>query len=344
MIDYAKQIVFYLAVLTLTCGGMIFYSTSDPDFNTEPPAGYYAESGWQWQGEWGRGTATIVSPNQVLTAKHMRAAEAFVHQGKVYPVLGYVDDPRSDLRLATVDVAEHGPFESWALPYAGSAERGREVVVHGRGYGRGEEVVVDDRLRGWRSLPQAAGRLRWGTNQVVTYVDSHGLEDALIKARFDLSTGATECHLAEWDSGGGVFIRDSGEWRLAAVNYAVDSRFGKVTENAGAFTAALFDARGLVQGGEIIPFGTGHVASAFYATRISRRLEWLLPNLNRRSGQPSQVERTQRQATRSALAVMAICSVWILSRVTSRRRFPAARCRPSAPNGRVRQPRCERLS
>ncbi|MDT8389979.1 MAG: hypothetical protein RRC34_05660 [Lentisphaeria bacterium] len=258
---------------------MIFFSTDDPSFNTVPPDGYYAGSGWQWQGRYGYGTGTVVSPDQVLTAKHFAETDQFVIHGKAYAVLKTEDDPHSDLRLLTLDVSAPGPFSSWAPLYTGSSEKGKEVVVHGRGRGRGEEVIVDDRLRGWLYADTVSGLLQWGTNEVVEYAPYGNVENALLRAEFDLALAPTECHLADWDSGGGVFLKVDGEWKLAGVNYAVDSRFATVTGNSATFQAALFDIRGMSKNGRVMPSAPGQIASSFYATRVSRRLEWLSPRL-----------------------------------------------------------------
>ncbi len=279
---------------------MVFMYTDDPDFNTTPPQGYYADSGWQWQGEWGKGAGTIVSPNQVLTAKHFPAAAYFVHDNKVYPVLGQIDDPHSDLRLATVDTSANGVFDSYAPLFAGDDEVGREVVVFGRGDIRGPPVLIDAALRGWHYQPDAGRRrLRWGTNRIIALAPYGERDNLLLTARFDAGSNPTECHLANWDSGGGIFLRDGGQWKLAGVNYAVDTAFSSVTGDTGEFSAALFDMRGLRQGDIFVPDGGSHVASSFYATRVAARLDWLQANLYR----PLPPERGRR-AAKLAVAVM----------------------------------------
>lgn len=307
-------------LLSWPCLAMVFHSTDDPDFNTTSPEGYYADSGWQWQGLWGNGTATIVSRSQILTARHFAPAEAFVHDGKVYRVLGYIDDHASDLRLVALDMSEHGYFRSWAPLYTGGSELGREVVVHGRGYGRGPEVVVDGRLRGWLYQPRGDRRLRWGTNNIAGYADGEFVKDGLLRASFDLAGMPTQCHLAQWDSGGGVFIRDRGIWRLAGVNFSVDSRFATVTGDTGSFDAALFDVRGLVQGGYPVPDSFGHIPSSFYATRVSRRLAWLLPNLDRPvPRQNPQMTETLAGRRVAELAVLLLAATWAFSSRSVRR-------------------------
>ncbi len=279
---------------------MVFMFSDDPDFNTSPPQGYYADSGWQWQGEWGKGAGTIVSPNQVLTAKHFAAAAFFVHENKVYPVLGQIDDPHSDLRLVTVDSSAHGDFASYAPLYGGGQEVGQEVVVFGRGDIRGAPVLIDDALRGWQYQSDSGRRLRWGTNRIIALAPYGERENLLLTARFDAGSNPTECHLANWDSGGGIFLRDDGQWKLAGVNYAVDAAFNSVTGDAGEFSAALFDMRGLRQGEALIPEGESHVASAFYATRVAARLDWLQANLYR----PPPAPQPGRRAAKLALVAL----------------------------------------
>lgn len=84
---------------------MIFLFTSDPDFNTAPPDGYYANSGWQWQGGYSHGTGTVVSQDQVLTAKHFAGKNAFIIHGKKYAVLKTEDDPHASASLIVFALA-----------------------------------------------------------------------------------------------------------------------------------------------------------------------------------------------------------------------------------------------
>ncbi|HEY0370177.1 MAG TPA: hypothetical protein VGC85_11315, partial [Chthoniobacterales bacterium] len=76
------------------------------------------------------------------------------------------------------------------------------------------------------------------------------------------------------DSAGAAFINDSGVWKLAGINYAVDGPFYVDNQGNGAFNAALFDTSGFYgyDGAHFVP-SSG--PSALYPTRISSRLPWI---------------------------------------------------------------------
>ncbi|HEY2125005.1 MAG TPA: hypothetical protein VGG94_06035, partial [Chthoniobacterales bacterium] len=88
-----------------------------------------------------------------------------------------------------------------------------------------------------------------------------------------------ESHLSANDSGGAIFLNDSGDgvWKLAGINYAVDDLYA-MPDIASEFAAAIFDARGyytydgtnftLISGPDPVPTG-------FYDSRISSELAWI---------------------------------------------------------------------
>src|SRR5687767_5447750 len=85
--------------------GVVFVSTGDPTFNTTAPAGAYANSGWQYQINYGFfASATPVGPNHIVTALHTGATvgNSFVHNGVTYTTTEVTAD-YGDLRLMRVD-------------------------------------------------------------------------------------------------------------------------------------------------------------------------------------------------------------------------------------------------
>ena len=100
----------------------------------------------------------------------------------------------------------------------------------------------------------------------------------LLVADFDAGAGPNECHLSGGDSGGGVFIKDGSEWKLAGISYAVDGPYNW-TGSGGGFNAAIFDGGGLYVADNgnwvpILPLPTPQPGS-FYCTRISARVDWI---------------------------------------------------------------------
>lgn len=269
-----------LGLVSLPASAVLFMSTGAPEHNTQPPTGELADSGWQWQGEWYGFLGTAIAPDCFITARHVggNIGDVFIYRGVWYHTVESYEDAASDLRIWRIC----GRFPDYAPIYEGNQEAGSPLVVFGRGTQRGEPVYAPDNpteLRGWRYGP-VDQRWRWGTN-VVTAIVKLGSEvwaNDFLAADFDRDGGGEEAQLSGGDSGGSVFIRDAGQWKLAGINHAVDGSFNTSTNGAG-FGAALFDARGFYVGSspywEPVEPGPKPVASAFYAARISTKAEWI---------------------------------------------------------------------
>lgn len=269
-----------LAAHPIRSDAIIFESTADAGYNTNAPTGDLADSGWQFQGRWGNYLGTPIAPNLFITAKHVGggAGQLFDFRGRTYVTINSFVDPASDLRIWEVC----GIFTEFAKLVANGGEIGKPLVVFGRGTQRGAEVLVDDglgtSLKGWEWGPTDHVQ-RWGENIVSEIADGGGNIGELIAATFDSPGGANESHLSPGDSGGGVFIRENGIWKLAGINYSVDGPFNTST-NGNGFNAAIFDDGGLYTK----PLGEQWVysvdlpvdkPSSFYATRIFSNLTWI---------------------------------------------------------------------
>lgn len=265
---------------------VIFYSTGDPNYNTTPPSGTLAGSGWEYQGYWVGFLGTVIGPQYFLTAKHVGGAvgDKFILGGVEYSTTAFYDDEASDLRICRVS----GLFPAFAVLNTNTMEWGRSVVVFGRGTQRGSavtttrtnlmgEVTVEE--RGWR-WGVYDGVMRWGENVIqrtVPGIISGGRGD-LVVCTFDANGGPNECHLSSGDSGGGLFIQESGVWQLAGINLAADGTY-KLEASGEGFNAALYDEGGVykLQGTNWLltpdlPFSQ---AGSFFATRISARVAWI---------------------------------------------------------------------
>jgi hypothetical protein len=274
----------------LSTRAVILMSTADPEVNTTPPSAELEESGWELQGDWGAFLGTPIGPHHFVTAKHVGGAvgDVFVLAGIGYRTIASFDDPETDLRIWQVQ----GPLPAQASLYDRSDELGQSLVVFGRGTQRGDAVMVQTtagpELRGWH-WGGADGRRRWGQNVVESINDGDTLETGdspeqptavgqLLRASFDAGGAPNEAHLSGGDSGGGVFIQDEGNWKLAGINYAVDGSYN-LTDLGPGFAAAIFDQRGLYAGKEgdwtVIADAGSPQPGAFYATRISSRIAWI---------------------------------------------------------------------
>jgi hypothetical protein len=278
---WAPSVLLGLAVV-IPVRGVLFYATDDPDYNTTPPTGTLAGSGWQYLGEWSSYLGTVIASNYILTAQHMGGlvGQPFVYQGRAYASTAFYDDPDSDLRIVRIC----GVFPTFAPLYAGSAETGKATLVFGRGTQRGSPVTSGlnpSKTNGWNWGP-GDNRLRWGENTVAAVVDGSALFEPgvgdLLRLTFDADGGSNECHLSLGDSAGPIFVQDGASWSLAGINYAVDGPYNTNAVGEG-FQAALFDEGGLyLQSGgawQLVPDRPFNQAGGFYATRISPHVAWI---------------------------------------------------------------------
>ncbi len=299
--------------MTIALIGLLFSGVSILDAgivntgtpNTAAPTGGYADSGWQWTGTWGIGAAIIVSPNQILTAKHF-VASTFTYGGKSYSATSTLNMATSDLRLVTLDTSTHGVFTSYAPIFTGSTAS-KEAVIVGNGYRNGTEIVG----AGWK--PSATRGLQWGTNTIETAYPvglSFGTNPDVISWDFDSAAeGSTsqEYGMTEWDSGGGVFVEDGGQWYLTGVNYSVanyvEDKLGgnnynrywtnPIFSETGSsdddfLSGGMYDATGLyfdngAGGWNLIPSGTDDQSKTWsFATDLTSTANaaWLTSNID----------------------------------------------------------------
>ena len=265
--------------------GVILFGTEG---NTTPPTADLADSGWQYQGDWGSFLGTPVAPSFFVSAAHIgQQSSVFRFNGVDYPVsrsyalrlgVNSQGDPLfSDLIIWKVD----GQFPSFAPLYSGSDEAGKRLVVIGRGTERGDAISHfyngQTTERGW-AWGAGLGTRRWGENIVADIVGMGPANNDGIYALFEQGGLRFEAHLSNGDSGGAVFIQEAGAWKLAGINYAVDGHFYPGPGPEGEFDAALYDARGYYyrSGGQYFQVtGDAPVPTGFYASRISSRLDWI---------------------------------------------------------------------
>ena len=271
---------FGLVLLANSSLAVIFASTSSTTYNTTAPAGGLTNSGWQYEGQWGGFLGTPIAPTFFLAAKHVGGAtgEVFVLNGYTYHTVAFSDCPNCDLRVWKV--AE--TFPAYAPLYSASNEVGQLCVVFGRGTQRGDAVIVDSQLKGWK-WGISDGVKRWGENIISSVYPSQTVGE-LLQAYFDRDGVTNECHLSVGDSSGGMFIQDGPTWKLAGVHYTVDGPFSLDATTNTQFNGAIMDSGGLWFA---IPNGwAGYVddptdyPSSFYSTRISAHVNWINSVIN----------------------------------------------------------------
>lgn len=262
----ARALLIVLALFTFgpLAKGVILYRTDDPAANTTEPTGSLAGSGWQYEGNFGNFLGTAIAPHYFVTAKHLGTIPTqFSYHGINYAIVRSFADSGSDLRIFEVE----GTLPLYAPLYTRSDEAGQHLVVIGRGTQRGPERVVNGQLRGWEYGPADTVQ-RWGENEVARIIRG------ALYALFDRAGLLQESHLSAGDSGGAVFLKDGGTWKLAGINSDVDT-FTSGPDRGGPYSAAMFDERGSYRSNGTLVTGSTPVPSGFYAARISSRLRWI---------------------------------------------------------------------
>lgn len=266
----ALQICCALLATQLQLRAIILLDDAAETANTSEPAGALAGSGWQYEGDWGWFLGTPIAPHFFISANHVgRAGDVFSYRGNTYTLSRSTRVAGTDLLVW--EVVE--TFPDFAPLYSRPDEVGKPLVVIGRGTERGETVLVNNELRGWK-WGNGNGVRRWGQNVVADVISYLSSANQLLYATFDKPAPPNESHLSGGDSGGAVFINDNGVWKLAGINFAVDGPFYTAADDATAFNAALWDVNGLwiKDGGFVQVNSTAPVPTGFYSTRISTQV------------------------------------------------------------------------
>jgi hypothetical protein len=237
--------------------------------NLGAPTGLYANSGYQFEGDWRGFAGTVIGPHAFISATHLGGALnlPFVYQGQTYFTTGNATVPgEPDLVVWYVG----GTFSQWAPLYSGNDEVGRTMVVYGHGGPPGTTTSPDGvPLNGWQWTGGPAPNLSWGANIVAANGTVPGLggDQVTWTIARGLSTGPDTGGLSTGDSGGGVFVLKGGVWYLDGVNSAADGPYNSKPNGppANDFFATLWDQSNMYFSGDSTPL-TG--ASGSYASRI----------------------------------------------------------------------------
>mgnify|MGYP000913741619 FL=1 len=232
-----------LAIPPLAAPAGAILTLKAPGRNTTPPSGDLAGSGWDLQGKWGAGVGTPIAPRYFVTARHLggRAGDTLELGGRSYTAQRAYCSRKADLCVWRVQET----FPAFAPLHLSGGEVGRDVVLFGRGTARGRPITQGGRVCGWEWGP-SDGALSWGTNRVEAILPGPGgaAGGRLLAFAFDRGGGENEACVSTGDSGGGVFLREGGQWRLVGVIQSVMSHLARHADGSGPVTGALFDTRG----------------------------------------------------------------------------------------------------
>ena len=122
--------------------------TGRPDRATLAPASCtYADSGWQYQGQWSYYLGTPIAPNYFITAKHVGGSvgNMFTYNGQAYTTTAAYASPSSDLTIWKVSSG----VRHLCPAVHTSNEVSQTMTVYGRGTARGSAVTVGGQTKGW---------------------------------------------------------------------------------------------------------------------------------------------------------------------------------------------------
>lgn len=195
-------------------------------------------------GRWA-GTASVVAidPNYVITTRHQGAGVGTTVRvgGTNYVAAEIIDHPTADLRVVRIETEDNqdADLTDFVAVYDNllSSELNQTLVLGGFGRGRGADIIGgpgpnDGDLIGYEWGGTGTRAQRWGTNQITAINLNVGVFDDTyfndtLEATFEgpgpSAPGEAEATLAQADSGGGWFIFDDGQWKVAGLSQAVET-------------------------------------------------------------------------------------------------------------------------
>jgi hypothetical protein len=183
-------------------------------------------------GRWGsNASCVVIGPNYVITTRHQggNLTTPVRISGVTYTISQIWNHNTADLRIAKLNDANLANFVSI---YESTDEVGKDIVTGGYGKGRGELLQTQGITYGYRWDNTGNTTLRIGTNKIErTENDSNlgSFTSDIIIADFDgLNEGQAtiyESAPANYDSGGGWFIKVGGKWKVAGLSRAVGIHF-----------------------------------------------------------------------------------------------------------------------
>jgi hypothetical protein len=178
----------------------------------------------------------VIAPNWIITTRHQSTSPTTVLINGVsytcnYNTTAWTGGPagNADIRLIRLTKADgdDANLAHYARPYEYEDEAGKEVVIGGYGDGRGANLVKNNKVYGYQWDGSTNTIQRWCQN----IVDGNGIGSGtytsdVIEADFDGIGDDTwtdyEGIIADHDSGGGWFIDDGSEWRVAGLSRGVE--------------------------------------------------------------------------------------------------------------------------
>jgi len=200
-----------LLLCSVPAWGIALFGGDHPANQADPPNG----APWRYVANLGTQTASgiYLGKRFILTANHIAEQD-------LTPILldgvSYVHDPGfPPMRIGQDDIRLFRILGDPGLPVMPliakfESDLNRRATVVGWGFGTGTEIAG----QGWQR--NSVRVCRWGTNTTFARYFNTADGTRLVTA-FNADVGPNEMSLMLGDSGGGLFIKTAGTWKLAGV-------------------------------------------------------------------------------------------------------------------------------
>lgn len=183
-------------------------------------------------GQWGtNASCVVISEHEVLTTRHQGGGVGTTVNigGTDYLVDSITNIGNADLRVAVLTTTQGDPISltDYVSLYSNTDETSKTGVLGGFGKTRGATLSTKGQDYGYEWSGSSNDTLTWGENDIDSTGTAGGTyTSSVIGGDFDgIDEGGYvtyEAAPAEWDSGGGWFIKQSGDWYVAGILRAVE--------------------------------------------------------------------------------------------------------------------------
>lgn len=231
--------------LTVVAVVVLYLSSVTPAFGVilhpdgEPGVGWTDKPNDNVVGQWGNNASCVaIASNYVITTRHQGWKSTVVIGGVTYYTQTVTDGDgggtgnNADIRIARITTDAEGLHDAnltdYVGLYTGTDEAVQNFVLGGFGEGREDTLKTSSGVAygySWTGTDKSNETLRWGTNRVDAVVSDVHVGSYIsdtIRGDFDETGTEYEAASAEYDSGGGWFIKVGGEWQLAALSAYVE--------------------------------------------------------------------------------------------------------------------------
>ncbi len=196
--------------------------------NSPGAAGAAYNLNWNYTYYYKSCSASAVASNWIVTAGHVAddgGTGNLTVDGEIYTQKEIVFHPTADLALVRYDKTFPGFYPLYTGTFPTTSFLKKSAVITGYGYNGTTHTT------NWTAGSSGRGERRWGTQKIEgNYqwpVTNGTFVSQSIIMYFNSSDTPYECGYAVGDSGGGIFIKDGGTWKIAGINTYTATRYAQ---------------------------------------------------------------------------------------------------------------------